>query len=605
MSRSLGASSLTTRSPIRTSPSVMSSSPAIIRSAVDLPHPDGPTRIMNSPSPISRLICFTASVPSGNRLVTSSITISAISLSPLSLHGARRQPGHDAALEDQHEDDDRHGHDHPGRGDVPGRLGELRLPGEEGERRGNGSRRVRRGEGDREQELVPREDEDQDRAGEHAGRGQRDDHLAEGLERCGPIDLRCLLEVPGDLAEERHQDVDRQRQREGQVGDDQPRVGVVEPQGTPHVEQRPDRRDRRKDRQRQRPREDQRLTREIEAGDRVGGERRPHDRDHRRDQADEDRVDQGLDEGAVVDPPLEQRVVVVERDVLGNERVAEICALGDRGGVLQGHRDDPQHREEREGQDQQDADAPQRVFPRSSLHHLPGLPSAMRTPNPRMKMNAMIRTEKKISTETAEPSPRLRREISWLKPRIDTDSVSCAPRVMMKIVSKTRKASSVRNSSATRIAGFINGSVMRKNRCTALAPSTLAASYRPSSIVVRPASSSRAMNGVVFQTSAMMITAKALKRSPNHALSSAIKGSLLTNPTSGRKANCHANAATTVTIPYGTNTPTRTAPRPKIARYMTNAIAIPITSSTATVITVTKAVLNKSCHHSSELSTAP
>src|SRR5918994_7516676 len=160
MSRSLGAFSLTTSSPIRTCPSVMSSSPAIIRSAVDLPHPDGPTRMMNSPSPTSRLMCFTASVPSGNRLVTSSITISAISLS-LSLHGTRRQAGHDTALEDQHEDDDRHGHDHPGRGDVPGRLGELRLPSEEGERGGNGSRGVRRREGDREQELVPREDEDQ------------------------------------------------------------------------------------------------------------------------------------------------------------------------------------------------------------------------------------------------------------------------------------------------------------------------------------------------------------------------------------------------------------------------------------------------------------
>ena len=47
-----------------------SSSPAIIRSAVDFPQPDGPTRIMNSPSGISRSISFTASVPSGYRFVT-------------------------------------------------------------------------------------------------------------------------------------------------------------------------------------------------------------------------------------------------------------------------------------------------------------------------------------------------------------------------------------------------------------------------------------------------------------------------------------------------------------------------------------------------------
>jgi hypothetical protein len=52
-------------SPIFSSPSVMSSSPAIIRSAVDFPQPDGPTRIMNSPSLMSRSIALTASKPSG------------------------------------------------------------------------------------------------------------------------------------------------------------------------------------------------------------------------------------------------------------------------------------------------------------------------------------------------------------------------------------------------------------------------------------------------------------------------------------------------------------------------------------------------------------
>jgi hypothetical protein len=65
MSRSFGARSLTTSPPIRSSPSEMSSSPAIILSAVDLPQPDGPTRITNSPSAIDRLRSLTASVPSG------------------------------------------------------------------------------------------------------------------------------------------------------------------------------------------------------------------------------------------------------------------------------------------------------------------------------------------------------------------------------------------------------------------------------------------------------------------------------------------------------------------------------------------------------------
>ena len=47
---------------------------------------------------------------------------------------------------------------------------------------------------------------------------------------------------------------------------------------------------------------------------------------------------------------------------------------------------------------------------------------------------------------------------------------------MTKIESKTRNASRVRNSTATRIAGFISGRVIFQKRCQALAPSTFAAS---------------------------------------------------------------------------------------------------------------------------------
>ena len=53
MSRSLGSRSFTTLSPMRNSPDVIVSSPAIIRSAVDLPQPDGPTSTKNSPSATS------------------------------------------------------------------------------------------------------------------------------------------------------------------------------------------------------------------------------------------------------------------------------------------------------------------------------------------------------------------------------------------------------------------------------------------------------------------------------------------------------------------------------------------------------------------------
>ncbi|MNL62294.1 hypothetical protein D3C87_1863030 [compost metagenome] len=48
-SRSLAGMLLTTLPPIRISPPEISSSPAIIRSSVDLPQPEGPTSTTNSP----------------------------------------------------------------------------------------------------------------------------------------------------------------------------------------------------------------------------------------------------------------------------------------------------------------------------------------------------------------------------------------------------------------------------------------------------------------------------------------------------------------------------------------------------------------------------
>ena len=52
MSRARGGRSVTSRSPIEIVPPVTSSRPAIIRSSVDLPQPDGPTRTRNSPLPM-------------------------------------------------------------------------------------------------------------------------------------------------------------------------------------------------------------------------------------------------------------------------------------------------------------------------------------------------------------------------------------------------------------------------------------------------------------------------------------------------------------------------------------------------------------------------
>src|SRR5215203_963761 len=82
ISRWRGGRSLTTWSPIKILPLEMSSRPAIIRRAVDFPQPDGPTKTMNSPSGISKLILSTATTSSPKILVTSSRVTSAIPLPP-------------------------------------------------------------------------------------------------------------------------------------------------------------------------------------------------------------------------------------------------------------------------------------------------------------------------------------------------------------------------------------------------------------------------------------------------------------------------------------------------------------------------------------------
>src|SRR6266498_180373 len=60
MPRARGGRSVTTLPPMRTSPRVGSSSPAIIRRSVDFPEPDGPRKTRNSPSAMTRSTSLTA-----------------------------------------------------------------------------------------------------------------------------------------------------------------------------------------------------------------------------------------------------------------------------------------------------------------------------------------------------------------------------------------------------------------------------------------------------------------------------------------------------------------------------------------------------------------
>src|SRR5262245_58079945 len=103
----------------------------------------------------------------------------------------------------------------------------------------------------------------------------------------------------------------------------------------------------------------------------------------------------------------------------------------------------------------------------------------------------------------------------------------------------------------------------------------------------RPARISRAMNGVVFQTSAMTIAKREAHVSPVHNI--LVWNRLLAMPVNA-KMNSQSFAVTAVGIDQGTRTLARSSPRPLNARFMTVAIHIPRMTSMTTVVTVKKIV---------------
>src|SRR5262245_50440168 len=107
MSRSLGGRSFTTRSPMVISPALISSSPATIRSVVDLPQPEGPTSTTNSLSRMCRFTSLTAWTSSYFLFSSFSSTWAMDSSLRLSLDRAG-EAGHVVLHEERV--DQRHGH---------------------------------------------------------------------------------------------------------------------------------------------------------------------------------------------------------------------------------------------------------------------------------------------------------------------------------------------------------------------------------------------------------------------------------------------------------------------------------------------------------------
>src|SRR5918992_4670955 len=176
MSRSRGGKGSIRSALMRISPPLGCSSPAIKRSTVDLPQPEGPSRMQNSPSVTSNETFFKTSV-APKRLDRFFIASEAIHPPGIdsTFDCAGAQAANNTALKNQGQNDQWDGRD-------SGRCSDLApwhgvLAGEQRNAYWKSLNGWIRHNDERKKELVPCIDEYQQRGGEYSRRRQRQDHL--------------------------------------------------------------------------------------------------------------------------------------------------------------------------------------------------------------------------------------------------------------------------------------------------------------------------------------------------------------------------------------------------------------------------------------------
>src|SRR6266403_5325267 len=243
MSRARGGTLETSLPPMRIRPSSSGSSPASMRSAVDLPDPEGPTSTSSSPSSIESSSSLTAGlvVPGYSRVASSYWTEAKLSL--LSLERTHRKAA-----------------DHPllrrPACEYHGQAGERRRGGQLREEVAAGRdvrdhplrhrRRAREVQLDGVEVFVPGKDDAQQRGCGDTRRRDWKDHGPQLVHEGRAVDLRRFDQLARNLHEERasHPHGEWQVDRDVEEDQDRPRADQV-PLLRVHV----DREDRRDDRQ--------------------------------------------------------------------------------------------------------------------------------------------------------------------------------------------------------------------------------------------------------------------------------------------------------------------------------------------------------------------
>src|SRR6266498_98782 len=423
MSRSFGGRSLTIRSPIVISPAVISSSPATIRSVVDLPHPEGPTSTTNSLSRMWRFTSLTACT-SSYFLFRSFIITWAMHVSPCSecRDGTPGRPQRASAFHGPGEAGDivldEEGVNESDRDRAQQRPRHERAPEEDvapdelGDDADRDRLLLRGGEEDEGvDELVPGQREGEDSGRQDAGCGDRKDDLDHGPQPRGPVDARALLQLFRDRLEVPHHQPRAKRDEEGRIGQDERPRCVAEPEVTNDVGERDEEERGRHEVGHEDARAEASRQREAEPGQRVAGQEPAEERDHRGNDRDEPRVPEPGREHRLleeIEHVLDGGLGGPERRVVDRSPRPVELAVGPEG-----RHQHPVEREQcaddeaRQRHVEEDPLAPQRALDharagaRAARHHAPSTRRMYQS-----WITTMMKSIGNIASETAAPSPR-------------------------------------------------------------------------------------------------------------------------------------------------------------------------------------------------------
>src|SRR5918994_2832309 len=234
--RSAGGSSFTRFLSILISPPLTVSRPAMMRSNVDLPQPDGPTKTTNSPSSTDRLMSRRISVAPKDLATpwreTSAIAVN--SWKKLSLHGTGSEAAHEITGEEKVKDENR--------GDCQRQGGEHRIP-----VRHVLADELLHTERDRLLAVAGRQDQREPQVvpdrhhGEHRHRrdgraDQRQDDAEEDPVYAHPVASGRIAQILRDLLDELAEDQDRERQPLRHIDEDEGCQSVDEVQLHHHAQ---------------------------------------------------------------------------------------------------------------------------------------------------------------------------------------------------------------------------------------------------------------------------------------------------------------------------------------------------------------------------------